>query len=357
MDEPVLALAVSARDWPDRLREFLADHGGARVRLTALSAHDLDEEDHDLLVIDDISSMLTRRLVSAEHDAGRRVIGVFDPGEPHGRTLLTELGVDALIGSDESAEAFVSLTTSLRGRQREARTSVPASPRVAPTRRGMLIDVRGISGGVGVSEVALGLGLALGDSVVVELGLLPSLAQRVRLQLHPNIVTAVEVVDHHEGDIRTVLQTVTGRMRALIGTAEPFASGRGAARRVIESVRATARWTVVDGGAVSTAPAASDQTVFVTTATPVGVVRCVDALRLQDLANVHVVLNRAPRGVFERSELVGSVLSEIRPLSLTVVPDDPGVAVAAWNGTPVAGGSFTKAIDAVAHAVRVAAAA
>lgn len=354
MDEPVLALAVSARDWPDRLREFLADHGGARVRLTALSPHDLQEDDHDVLVIDDISSMLSRHLVATEQAAGRRVVGVFDRSEPHGRSLLTELGVDALVFSDEPAEVFVAVARRFDRPHRSGHGLLrsPDESRQAPS--GALVDVRGISGGVGVSEVSMALGLALDDAVVVELGSTPSLAQRIGLPLHPNIVTAVEVVDHADGDISAVLQSVTGRARVLVGTSEPFAAGRGAARRVIDAVRAVTKWTIVDGGSVSTAPAASDQTIFVTNATPVGLVRCVDSLRQQDLADVHVVLNRAPRGGYERSELVGALLSEVRPLSVTIVPEDPAVTVAAWNGSPVGGGPFRKAIGAVAHAVAVA---
>lgn len=354
MDEPVLALAVSARDWPDRLREFLADHGGARVRLTALSLHDLEEDDHDVLVIDDISSMLSRRLVGSEHASGRKVVGVFDPSEPQGQNFLGELGVDALISSEEPAEAFVATTRRFVRNHRGGHRPQPSS--AAPPRppSGVLVDVRGISGGVGVSEVSTALALTLGDAVVVELGTLPSLAQRLGLQLHPNIVTAVELIDHADGDIREVLQPITGRTSALVGTSEPFTAGRGAARRVIDAVRATTPWTIIDGGSVSTAPAASDQTIFVTNANPVGLVRCVDALRQLDLATVHVVLNRAPRGAYERSELVGALLAEVRPMSATIIPDDPAVTAAAWNGSPVGGSPFQKAIDAVARAVAVA---
>lgn len=354
MDEPVLALAVSARDWPDRLREFLADHGGARVRLTALSPHDLQEDDHDVLVIDDISSMLTRHLVAVEQAAGRRVVGVFDRSETHGRSLLTELGVDALVVSDEPAEAFVAVAQSFARPHRRGHKPVPSARAARPAPSGALVEVRGISGGVGASEISLALGLALDDAVVAELGSAPSLAQRIGLPLHPNIVTAVEVVDHADGDIGAVLQPLIGRTRALVGTSEPLATGRGAARRVIDAVRAITKWTIVDGGSVSIAPAASDQTIYVTNAHPVGLVRCVDALRTQDLSDVHVVLNRAPRGGYQRSELVGALLSEVKPLSVTIVPEDPAVTAAAWNGSPVGGGPFRKAIDAMAHAVAAA---
>lgn len=36
MIETELALAMSARNWADELHRFLADHGGARVRVTAM---------------------------------------------------------------------------------------------------------------------------------------------------------------------------------------------------------------------------------------------------------------------------------------------------------------------------------
>lgn len=351
MTEPILALAVSARDWPDRLRVFLADHGGARVRLTALTVHDLTEEDHDVLVIDDISSMLSRGLVARAHAAGRKVLGVHDPAEPRGRQLLVELGADAVIGCDEGAESFVQAARELgvRVQHRSGRTDpAPVASRHAD---GKVVEVRGVSGGVGTSEVALALGFALDNSVVVEFAAEPSIAQRIGLALHPNVATAVEVVDHTGGEVGSVLQKAGRTTRVLVGATDSLAAGRGSARRVLDAIRAEARWTVVDGGCIPGAPTPADHTVFVSVASPVGVVRCLDALRARDLANVHVVLNRAPRRAFNRSELLASVLAEIRPRSVTIVPEDSDVTCAAWNGTPVRPSPFTKAVGAVARAV------
>lgn len=350
--EPALALAVSARDWPDRLRQSLADHGGARVRLTALSAHDLEEEQHDVLLIDDISSLLNRGLIGREHARDRRVIGVWDPEEPSGRQHLVEIGVDAVVSCDEPAETFVAAAQRLAVVSSDPAAPVVRPVREAPSEMGALLDVRGVSGGVGTSEVAFALARVLGRSTLVELGPLPSLAQRLRLDLHPNLVTAAEIVDHAGGDVTQAVQKAHRGTGVLVGATEPSAAGRGAARRVIEGIRRRSEWTVLDGGAASTAPVSTDQTVVVSNASPVGISRCIDALDQDDLLDTHVVLNRAPRGAFERSEVMGAVLREIRPRSVTVVPEDPAVMAAAWNGHAVGAGGFVKAIEGLAQAIR-----
>lgn len=350
--EPALAIAVSARDWPDRLRQALADHGGARVRLTALNAHDLDEEHHDVLLIDDISSLLTRGLIGREHARDRRVIGVWDPEEPSGRLHLVELGVDAVVSCSEPAETFVAAAQRLAVVSSDPPVPAVRSVRTEPSEMGTLIDVRGVSGGVGTSEVAFALARVLGRSTVVELGPLPSLAQRLRLDLHPNLLTAIEIVDHAGGDVTRAIQPADRETGVLVGTTEPTSAGRGASRRVVEGIRRRSDWTVLDVGAASTAPVSTDHTVFVSIASPVGISRCLDALAHQDLLDTHVVLNRAPRGAFERSEVMGAVLREIRPRSVTVVPEDPAVTGAGWNGQVVGAGGFAKAIEGLARAIR-----
>ncbi|HVR32607.1 MAG TPA: hypothetical protein VMS74_07850 [Acidimicrobiia bacterium] len=347
--EPALAIAVSAREWPDRLRQALADHGGARVRLTALSAQELEEEHHDVLLIDDISSILTRGLIEREQGRGRRVIGVYDPEEQDGRHHLIDLGVDAVVGCDEPAETFV--TTSQRiaiSSERPIPSSVPVSTPTALA--GVVVDVRGVSGGVGTSEIVLGLARALRPSTVIELGPQPSLAQRVGLDLHPNVASAIELIDHAGGDPAAAVQQADRGVGVLVGTSEPGVAGRGAARRLIDGLRGQTPWMLVDAGGCAPSVVA-DLTVYVTGATPVGVGRCVDALRGHDLVDTHLVLNRAPRGGFERAELFETVLGELRPRSITIIPDDQAVAIASWNGHAVMSGGFVKAVDSLAKAI------
>jgi hypothetical protein len=320
--------------------------------LTALSPHDLDDEHHDVLFIDDINSFLSRGLVGREHGRGRRVIGVFDPVEPTGRDHLISLGVDAVISCEDLADAFVSAARRLAVPASAASTpTIPESVDRTSTPTGVLVGVHGVSGGVGTTEVALGLATALRRATVVELGPLPSLAQRIGLDTHPNLATAVELMDHGPGRIDQAVQRVDGGPRVLVGVTETVTTGRGAARRVIEGVRAGCPWTVLDGGHSAMTPLPTDHTVVVTVGTPVGIARCVDALRSRDVIDTHVLINRSPRGGFERSEVMGAVLSEVRPRSVTIAPEDSAVATAAWNGRLVAAGGFTRAIAALAAAV------
>lgn len=350
--DPALAIAVSSRDWPDRLRQSLADHGGGRVRLTALSVQDVEEEHHDVFFVDDISSLLSRGLVLREQARGRRVVGVFDPVEPSGRQHLLELGVDAVIGCDEPAEEFIRIAHRLAVGATERAPSGDRPDSVPADDLGALVDVRGISGGVGTTEVTLALAQNLGSAVVVELGHLPSLAQRVGLDLHPNFATAVEIVDHSGGAVSGAVQRLDPNTGVLVGASEPTVAGRGAARRVIDSVRSSNSWTVLDGGSAPTASVSADHTVFVSIATPVGIARCVDALRGRDLTDTHVVLNRSPRGSFERAEVMRAVLGELRPRSMTIMPEDSAVTTAAWNGSPVGSGVFLRAVESLAIAIR-----
>nr|MDP8977476.1 hypothetical protein [Actinomycetota bacterium] len=107
MTDAELAIVASPRPWAQRLHRFVADHGGARVRTTVLHADDALAERYDVLVVDDTTSFLTRRLVSRVRDGGRRVLGVFDPEDPRGKGELVELGVDDMIEREASPREFL----------------------------------------------------------------------------------------------------------------------------------------------------------------------------------------------------------------------------------------------------------
>lgn len=348
--EPALALAVSAREWPDRLRDWLADHGGARVRLTALSPYDLAEEEHDVLFIDDISSFLTLGLVRREQAAGRMVVGVFDTSESAGEAYLASLGVDATIAEDESPESFVAIAR--RGRVAVDPIATTASVTSPAATVRSIVSVRGVSGGVGVTEIAFALADLLDGAVLVEMAALPCMAQRAALPLHPNLATAAELVDHSGRPASDALQRIVGSVDVLIGVADRLDVGRGPVRRVVESLAEGFDRTILDVGCAPDTVVPPDQEVVVSLATPVGIRRAIDVLRATEAAETHLVLNRAPRGAFERSEVMRVVLDEVRPRSLTIVPEDPAVTQAAWNGTRVGAGPFRKAATALADAVR-----
>jgi hypothetical protein len=43
--------------------------------------------------------------------------------------------------------------------------------------------------------------------------------------------------------------------------------------------------------------------------------------------------------------LIDEVIRSYRPSSLAFLPEDPLVVAAAWDGAPVTGGRFKKAVD------------
>ena len=226
--EPELAFAVSARSWSDGLHRFLADHGGARVRITAIGPDDLLGESFDILVIDDICSFLTPRLVGLVRAAGKQVIGVYDPREfADGKDRLLECGVGDVVESSAHPDEFLAVI----GRVVEtvdveddgAVFSVAATvERSSPGSGSRLTAVIGASGGVGSSEVAIAiahsLAVAGGKAVLVDADLrTPSLAQRLGLDLHPNVRTAVDEIEFGSGAVETLVQSVMGGLSVLPG--------------------------------------------------------------------------------------------------------------------------------------------
>lgn len=346
--EPTIAIAVSARSWPDVLRQTLADHGGGRVRVTALSPGDLADEEYSILLIDDTSSFLSRGLVADEHRRGRVVVGVHDPEEPAGLHHLENLGVDETISCDASPAAFVSML----GRLHSQPVQTPAPAEVDPPQPSTVL-VRGISGGVGASEVALALAIELGDAVVVDLAEWPSLAQRTSAAVHPNLASAAEVVDHGDGDLTASLQRIAGSASLLAGIPGGGANVVRSLPRILAALEETAEWTVLDMGIGTERMLASTlPTIVVTSASPVGLTRCIDRLGSSDLATTHVVCNRAPRGRFESVEVESALAAEMSPRSLVVAPEDVRVRTAGWNGTAVTGGPFRRAMAVLAAHVR-----
>ena len=61
--EPVIAIAGSQRGWASELVRFLSDFGGARLKGTVLTATEALQTDYEVLLIDDITSFLSPRLV------------------------------------------------------------------------------------------------------------------------------------------------------------------------------------------------------------------------------------------------------------------------------------------------------
>jgi MinD superfamily P-loop ATPase len=373
--EPEVALAFTADLWVEELHRHLTDHGGARVRTLLVEPEGALEEAYDVLVAGHRWPALTRALVVDVHAHGRAVVGVHDREELASREHLLALGVDALVESDAGADAFVRAIASVAGR-RDDRSG--ARPIIAPTRAGRLVTVGGPPG-VGRTEIAIELSLALGRRTSVVLvdadDVAPAVAPRLYLPIEPNLRTAIDAVEHGRGELdNCVLVEPTSHLRIVSGlpNATAWAQVRpGEVVRVVDRLADDSDVIVADGagmledvgtgtarGRFATARTIlgeADVVVAVCDPSPHAVGRflgwSVDALALSPQASVIVVVNRAPSARFRRAELYEVITRNLPLRDVVFVPADRRVADAAWNGTAVGRGSFTRAVDAVAHRV------
>lgn len=383
--EVALAIVVSPREWAERLHRFLADHGGARVRTRVMRPDDAIREHYDVFLVDDVTSFLTPRLVRRLQDTGRRVLGVYDPDEfPEGRERLVGMGADGVIESQATAEEFVRLIASLHPAQFGSVESVTDqtslvepvadSPRV---RRGPVTVVGGPPGGSGTTEVAITLAACLagaaGSTVLVDADdVAPAIAQRLQLDLHPNVRSAVDALQHRTGRL---LSTVTSPRRLGFGVL-PGLSNRddwselrpgevvdvvfelaSACRQVVVNVSSNIEDLSSHGGPGRYGLARrlvteADAVVGVGLPTPVGVARLLewvaDVRAVAEDIPIHLVVNRSPRSVFKRGELIEEIARTFFAASVTFAAFDRKVEEAAWEGRLVAPGHFTKALSRLA---------
>ena len=183
--------------------------------------------------------------------ADRAVIGVYDPerGGP-GRSRLLEMGVDAVVVAssppEDLVEAIEEVVESGDLVQRFAEVLGPdltteaiphptARPNREPTGRiGRLVAVTGASG---VLEVLVGLGTHLAGwrrpTLLADLDTLePALAQRLDVELTPNVVTALEAL-RFRSDLTREFAYHAGGFAVLGGLPNPQVGdlGRGRGRR------------------------------------------------------------------------------------------------------------------------------
>lgn len=375
--DPQLALAASARGWADTLHRFLADHGGARVRFHLLTPEDALSEDYDVLLIDDICSFLTPYLVERVTRAGRRVVGIYDPGEfPDGKDRLLEAGVHDVVEADAHPDEFLRVVARVLSLQPPPPLPEKTTVR-PPAASGRVVAVGAPVGGCGATEVAVTLASILASSPAAVLvdadDLAPSVAQRLSLPLHPNLRTALDLLHFRHTDLEQALHPV-GRLRVLPG----LASGRdwGEVRpydvvELVERLAADGSWVVVNvGGQLDPAGAGegwgryglsramvarADHLVAVTLPSPVAVTRLVEwaaeARILAPETPLTVVLNRAPRSGFQRAEVEEELSRMLPEAQLVVAPVDGSVEEAAWEGRMVGRGRFRRALEGLAAVV------
>ena len=388
--EPAVCFGSSQRSWVTDVINYVSDHGGLRVIGTVLTQDDAVRLEFDVLVIDDVSSVLSPRLVDRLQAVGRLVIGVFDADRgTAAKERVLAANVDGVVASDATAAEFVrvvadavrqrSIDDEFADLMEDMDGDAPATqpdpgPQVQSVARtgGRIIAVVGSDG---VTEVTLGLAQSLVRSaqrvVLVDMDTLePSIAQRLGMALTPNIFTATEhlrlrssindaFVMHPEGfaviagipnprewenvsEIEAadlVEELTTGFDIVLVKInrhLEDLSSFAGAAGRFDVGRRVAA---------------AADAIVAVCSASPLGSTRLLAMagdLRHLGSAPAHVVVNQAPSSQFVQGEIGEELTRTMAPASLTFLSADGKVRKASWQGDVVRSGSFMRRLGKLA---------
>lgn len=355
-----IALAASAREWPDRLHRFLLDHGGGRVVDRVMSADQAQAGRFDVLLIDDICSFLTPRLVRVLKRGGSEVIGVFAPedGSDAKRRLL-ECGISDVIETEASPEEFIQkIVTTLAHRVPRIDVEEPGSDTVG-------IAVTGPSAGVGITEVAVSLAVALSaktSTTLLDLDpVWPSVAQRLGLGLHPNIRTAIDHSMHSPDRLPDAICKV-GSLGVVGGRAD-LGHGPPVSRHEVVSVldclgdhtdvvvADVGPLVDVQGGLLGD----FDTVLAVGAPDPVGITRLLKTVGQLRSAHpsrsVLAVVNMTGRGEFRVAEVAREIQRSFSDLPLITLPFDPRVSSAAWDGRVDASRSFSKAMADIADVV------
>jgi MinD-like ATPase involved in chromosome partitioning or flagellar assembly len=358
---PEIALAASARDWPDRFHRHLLDHGGARVASRVLGVEQATATSYEVLFIDDVCSFLTPRLVATLRAAGVEVIGVFDPGDgSDAKRRLLECGISDVIESDAEAEEMLQLARAAIGHRSLAADSAPP-----PGQLGWTIGITGATPGVGATEVAIGLAAsAAGDLAVALVDLdpfWPSVAPRLDLPLHPNVRTAIDFVLHQPDQLSRALHRL-GRLTVVGGVADKGSAApisHVEAEVLLETLAGMVDLVVVDLGPLDRAmrplvPRFNTLAV-VGSGDPVGVTRMLRALETAiEVASegaMVLVANKVPGRPFHHAEVRTELVTAWPDVPVLTLPADARVIEAAWEGRTSSRGPFFKAIGRAAALV------
>jgi MinD-like ATPase involved in chromosome partitioning or flagellar assembly len=349
-----------------------------------MQPRDALSERFDVLLIDDICSFLSPYLVQKLKGVGRRVVGVYDPVEfPDGKDRLLACDVTEVIEADADPEEFLALveqlgvTTNTSGLE-PVDPGDSASTAPNPVRLRPLVAVGSPPGGCGATEVAIGLSRRFAERYE-GVGLLdldqraPSIAQRLGLGLHPNLLTAIDAVHHRSDTFESCWHSLpASSMRILPGVPNPTDRAnlrRGEVAEVLLEATTGTDLTVVNLGFWDAA--VNDQPFWDTTGnlfdsvlevarvvvgvalpTPVGIVRMIEWIgrvrAAQPGVSHHVVINRTPGSPSVRRALFDEVTAALGQLPILFLPEDSRVSEAAWNGVLVERGKFRKGCDRLA---------
>ena len=391
--ELTVGVVASTRAWRNDLQTYVRNHvSGVRMVVLREPRALLDEE-FDVVVIDDVASLLNKLTIKQLRQRGIGIVGVYDPDEDDGAgaRLLRDLGVDITVTAGASAEellrqiAVLGPATALQDEVRDYLDSLepaaPLSSAALPEPGGpSLLAVAGVTGEPAGVEVATVMATVLaqrGERVVVVDAneVAPTLARYLAYGLEPNLLSALDAMRHGSGvgtdplAVRSPGASGTVPWDAIVGLANTadWAQLRDA-DLVALLTELQDRWDRVVavvgphleemGGlgperfdASRVTVGAADALVGVAPATRLGVLAWLDwAADVQDLVGprpVWAALRRVPRSPFKQAELEHAVRSNMAPellAGLAFLPEDPRVEDAAWQAAPLRRGPFVKAV-------------
>ncbi len=354
--DPEIALAASARNWPDRFHRFLLDHGGGRVRARVMGAEQALAAEFEVLLIDDVCSFLTPRLVRRIREQGREVIGVFSPGDgPDAKRRLLECGISDVVEEDAEPEEFLRLIAATVAH----RLIHDSYHRVEP-RSGFRIGVRSAATGSGCTEVALALAGHLakkGGAVLIDLDQFhPGVAQRIGIPLHPNLRTAVDLAHHDPSRLGEAIHHVED-LEVIGGVAVPALSDPVPASEIsglLEDLTASSPLVLDLGDSAVASQITSRVTLLVAEASPVGITRLIRRVEREFSAaseDLLVVVNRVPGGGRFADDVRAELAKALPDVPCALLAEDRRVGRAAWNGTLVMGGPFARRVRQIADLI------
>lgn len=353
---PEIGIAATTRPWGDQLHRFLLNHGGATVKNRVMSADQAVSGQFAMLLIDDVCSFLTPRLVVDLRRSGKGVIGVFAPTDgPDAKRRLLEVGISDVIESDASPAEFLSQMIAVGVSAESAHVT-----RDGAQRRGFCVAVTGAPGGVGVTEVAVGVASQITGKAVALLDLnqsWPAIGQRLALPVHPNLRTAVDVVLHEPDRIDRSFHDVAG-LNVVTGLANPEAGPVPSAdvATLLSELTALHDYVVVDLGSMvgQTTELLLNRvnaTLVVGLGDPIGITRLIRVCqrvngRIRN-GEIGVVVNRTTSRRHEE-QAFAQLWRSLGDMPVFAIPEDQRVAEARWDGVIAQRGSFVRSVRSLA---------
>ena len=357
---PELALAASARAWPDRLHRFLIDHGGGRVRSRVMGPEQAVSDQYEVLFIDDVCSFLTPRLVRTVRDMGREIVGVYDPVDaPDAKRHLLECGITDAIEEGAAPDEFLVMAEATLLHR------VAPAPTVVPAPRSFRVGVLGPIGGVGCTEIAIGIATSLSllrSTLLIDLDVrTPSVAPRLDLPVHPNLLTALETAHQASGSVAEAIldHDSVDVIGGLVNTVSAYDIPPVEIEGVFDEIgKAGYELVIADLG--SPRPDRLEYVRFhvlivVGLGNPVGMSRLVrsvqDLSTRTDAPDTVALVNRVASGSRRRLEIRAEMARLLPRLPVILVPEEGRLERASWDGTRLGRGSFVKSMSRVASLI------